>query len=179
MFWQKLWLFVRGGAKFSLMAGEGRSRQSRADSESAEPETAWCVAANVVMEREYGPGGAEKRSGTKHFPAGSKVYLLSHFWGMGGERVTVVGRHRGSHRYVAMTISSKLLANRRAELVYSPHIVNLLKTRGEYCKYSEGKPGGNAAKLRAEEIVAMWKLGGKEQPFLTRDSSSKPEQTTS
>ena len=75
-----------------------------------------------------------------------------------------------------MTISSTLLANQRTELVYSPFIVNLIKTRGEYSKYSTSKPDGEATRMRAEEIVAMWKASGaKEQPFLTRPSGSKPE----
>ena len=177
MFWRKLCLFVFGRAGISLTVGENQTPQNQVTVDTAEAETAWCVAANIIMERKYGPGGAETRSGTKHFPAGSKVYILSHFWGMGGERVTVVGRHRGSHRYVTMTISSTLLANLRTELVYSPFIVNLIKTRGEYSKYSTSKPDGEATRMRAEEIVAMWKnSSGKEQFFLTRDPGSKPDQ---
>jgi hypothetical protein len=133
----------------------------------------WCAVANVVMERDYGPGGMEKRPGTKHFPAGAKVYILHHFWGMGGEQVTVVGRHRGSHRYVTMIISSEWLANWRAELVYSPHIIRLIEELGEYPK---AEPGGEAAKNRAEEIAAMWiSSGAKKQPFLTRTSELGPD----
>jgi hypothetical protein len=140
-----------------------------------EIDPAWCTVANVVMERNYGSGVVEKRPGTKHFPAGSKVYILHHFWGMGGEQVTVIGRHRGSHRYVTMTISSKWLANWRAELVYSPHIIRLIGELGEYPK---AEPGGEAAKSRAEEIAAMRiSSGAKEQPFLTRTADLGSEQT--
>ena len=68
------------------------------------------------------------------------------------------------------------LANQRTELAYSPFIVNLIKTRGEYSKYSTSKPDGEATRMRADEIVAMWKnSGAKDQPFLTRTSGSKPE----
>jgi hypothetical protein len=136
-----------------------------------QPEIApvWCVVANVVMERDYGPGGVEKRPGTKHFPAGSTVYILRRFWGMGGEQVTVIGRHRGSHRYVTMTIASKWLTNYRAKLVYSPHIIRLIQDSGEYPK---AEPGGEAAKSYAEQSSAFWmSLGAKEQPFLTRTAN--------
>ena len=54
------------------------------------------MVANVVHERPYGPEGAEIRRGTKHFAPGAKVYVFSFFWGMGGEQVTVIGRHRKS-----------------------------------------------------------------------------------
>ncbi len=176
MFWRKLWLLVGGRAGGFPVTGKDQTQRDQTQIDNAEVENAWCAVANVVMEREYGPGGVEKRSGTKHFPAGSKVYILHHFWGMGGERVTVVGRHRGSHRYVTMTISSEWLANWRTELVYSPHIIRLIKTCGEYSKYSRAKPGGEAAKSRAEEIVAMWRSSGaKEQPFLARTSDLEPE----
>lgn len=176
MFWKQLWLLVGGRAKGFPVTRDVQTQQSLTEIEDAQVENAWCAVANVVMERECGPGGIEKRSGTKHFPAGSKVYILHHFWGMGGERVTVVGRHRGSHRYVTMTISSEWLANWRTELVYSPHIIRLIKTCGEYLKYSKGKPGGEAAKGRAEEIVAMRRRSGaKEQPFLARTSDLEPE----
>jgi hypothetical protein len=138
--------------------------------EENRPEIApvWCAVANIVMERDYGPRGAEKRSGTKHFSAGAKVYILYHFWGMGGEQVTVVGRHRGSHRYVTMTIASKWLTNWRTQLVYSPHMIKLIEDLGEYPKEDLG---GEAAKNQAEEICFFHiKLGAKQQPFLTRTS---------
>ena len=32
-------------------------------------EPIWLITANVVKERDYGPGGTEKRGGTKHFRA--------------------------------------------------------------------------------------------------------------
>lgn len=90
----------------------------------------------------------------------------SDFWGMGGERVTVIGRHRGSHRYVTMTIASKWLTNHRSTLVYSPHIIRLIKDLGEYPK---SEPGGEAAKSFAEQSSAFWmSFVAKEQPFLTR-----------
>jgi hypothetical protein len=86
----------------------------------------WCPVANMVAERHAGPGGQEVWRGSKHFQPGAKLYLESGFWGMGGERVTVVGRHRGSHQYVTMVVRSVWLENWRAHLVYSPHVIRQL-----------------------------------------------------
>ena len=86
-------------------------------------EPVWCIAANIVRERPYGPGGKETRRGTKHFLPGAKVYIVDFFWGSGGESVTVVGHHRKSHRYITIVIRSQWLVNWRAELVYSPHVI--------------------------------------------------------
>jgi hypothetical protein len=36
----------------------------------------WCIVANIVHERPYGPGGQEVRRGTKHFAPGAKVVIL-------------------------------------------------------------------------------------------------------
>ena len=126
---------------------------------------AWCVAANVVHERQYGPAGAEIRRGTKHFAPGAKVYVVDFFWGMGGEDVTVVGRHRKSKRYLALTMKAKHLANWRAELVYSPAVIREITRSWEFGSHR----GGDAAKARAEEIVAMYnRRGAATQPFVTR-----------
>ena len=105
------------------------------DAEEADrSETAWCIVANVAHERSYGPGGAETRRGTKHFAPGAKVYIVDFFWGMGAENVTVVGRHRKSHRYITLAIRSRWLVNWRVELVYSPYVV------GEIIKHQAYKP---------------------------------------
>jgi hypothetical protein len=83
---------------------------------------AWCIVANVVHERPYGDGGAEIRRGTKQFAPSAKVRIVS-FRRVGEENVTVVGRHRKSHRYITLITLCKWLVNWRVELVYSPHIL--------------------------------------------------------
>lgn len=130
------------------------------------PEPVWCVVANVVMERTYGPGGAERRSGTKHFAPGAKVYVVGFFWGTGGERVTVVGRHRKSHRFITLAMEAEHLANWRAELVYSPHVIERVR---EYGAFSSGDPGGEEARTKAERIARSYvEHGAAPQPFVTR-----------
>jgi hypothetical protein len=125
------------------------------------PFPAWCLAANIIAERPYGPGGQETRTGTKHFAPGAKVYLLNFFWGMGGEDVTVIGHHRRSHRLVTMTIRSRWLVNWRAELVYRPAVVRALAEH-PYTYWPEGRiyspehatwMGSDEAKAQVERML--------------------------
>ncbi|TDD92630.1 hypothetical protein [Actinomadura rubrisoli] len=85
----------------------------------------WGVAANVVQERLAGPD-LEVRRGLKHFAGGAKVWISLPFSGDGGERLYVVGRHRGSHRYIRIIIQSCHLEHARAKAVYSPAVHRLL-----------------------------------------------------
>ena len=87
----------------------------------------WCVVANIKKEIPFGPGGVEKRIGTKHFSPGTKVYCFQALWGDGYQRVQVIGRHRGSHRYVTMIIKSDWLTNWRVKAEYSPSLAAKLK----------------------------------------------------
>lgn len=104
----------------------------------------WCVVANVMREHAFGPGGAERRRGTKHFQPGAKVYCFPALWGDDYEDVQVVGRHRATHRYVTMIVPSRWLTNWRVELVYSPYVISAL----------DGYWDGTAAsKLLAHDIV--------------------------
>ena len=157
-------------------AGEQyRALQARADELRARCPTdwlaalggpVWCVTANVVLERRYGPGGAEVRRGTKHFAPGAKVHVFEFFWGMGGEQVSVVGRHRKSKKYIALTMRAAHLANWRAELAYSPAVIRRLLEKGEFCRLARGS---EESRKRAEEIAARYNQGGAGmQPFVTR-----------
>ncbi len=111
----------------------------------------WCPVASMRTERPYGPGGQETRRGSKHFKPGAKLYL-SHVlsWLERGAKrdvqVYVVGRHRGSHRYVTMAVSASWLTHWRVEMVYSPHVI------GELWPEWDGTP---AAKGRAQDLVAL------------------------
>jgi hypothetical protein len=121
----------------------------------------WCIVANIVHERPYGPAGQETRRGTKHFAPGAKVYIIDFFWGTGAEDVTLVGRHRRSHHYITMTIRTKWLVNWRAELVYSPYVIR--KRLEHPWAYKPDLPvpdadplewiGSAAAKAVAEQLI--------------------------
>lgn len=132
----------------------------------------WCVAANVVHERAYGPGGAGKRRGTRQFAPGAKVHVFSYFWGVAGDTVTVVGRQRKTKRYITLSMRADHLANWRAELVYSPHVIRQILDYGEFAKLPRG---GAQSQARAEEIAAMYRQhGAASQPYTTRVAGGIP-----
>lgn len=161
-----------------------------------EVQSAWCIAANVVNERPYGEGGLEMRSGTKHFAPGAKVYVISFFWGMAGETLTVVGRHRKSHRFITLSMRSKYLVNWRVELVYSPRVIKEIVNYGVYGVKDEASQtflstvknafgtslthwaASDAAKARAEEIVESFKTWH-ESANITQAPTTRPPQTSS
>lgn len=89
----------------------------------------WCMVGNIVEDRPYGPGGLERRSGTKHFRAGAKVYCFPPLWGDGYRKVKVIGHHRKSNNLVTMVIDSKWIINRRPEIVYSPSVIRRFEGR--------------------------------------------------
>ena len=57
----------------------------------------WVIIANVVKERPYGPGGIEKKEGTKLFRGGSKIHIIDWYPGT-CDSVEVIGHHRKSKR---------------------------------------------------------------------------------
>jgi hypothetical protein len=103
----------------------------------------WCVAASIVEERVYGPSGSWRSRGTKHFLPGAKIYIVSSYWGMGSETVTVVGRHRRSHRYITIDLAISCLTNLRVELVYSPYVIEQISAYWYTYKRIGGAPSDN------------------------------------
>ena len=90
--------------------------------------TQWCLIGNIIEESPCGEGGSETRQGTKHFSPGTKVYCMPAQWGDGYDRITVIGRHRKSKRFVIMVISSTWVTNWRAKVVYHPAAIEQLAT---------------------------------------------------
>ncbi|MFO1045885.1 MAG: hypothetical protein U0941_29230 [Planctomycetaceae bacterium] len=85
----------------------------------------WCLVGNIVDIHEFGEQH-EVRHGTKHFASGTKVYCLPAQWGDGYERITVIGRHRGSKQFNTMIIRSAWVTNWRAKVVYHPEVLRRL-----------------------------------------------------
>lgn len=134
---------------------------------------AWCLAANVILERTFGPGRSESRSGTRHFAPGAKVYVVSFFWGMGGDRLSVLGRQRKSGRWIRVVTRSRWLVNWRAEKAYAPRVVREILDH-----HSGWRPGEEAwaqseeAREQVERILHGLRegheTGAATQPFNTR-----------
>jgi hypothetical protein len=85
-------------------------------------ESYWTAVGNIIRERPYGPGGAEIRLGTKHFAPGAKVYVIDWFAGTCA-RVTVIGLHRKSKKYIRLVIDVKLVETLRPKLCYTPAVI--------------------------------------------------------
>lgn len=140
------------------------SASKQPDPAEARPPGVWCIVANVRISRRVGPGGAELRSGTKHFAPGAKVYVIAAYWGRGAETVTVVGRHRKSHRYLTISLQSAYLTNWRVELIYSPTVLEQARV---------GVPEGASStssqdRERVDTWVAPLARDQVPQPFTTR-----------
>lgn len=94
---------------------------------------AWCVVANVAAHTTHGPDGVEVRRGLKHFAPGAKLWVLPPQWGDGGEKLFVVGHHRGrgTGRLARLVIDRYHLTNFRVRGIYSPAVYRELMRRWE------------------------------------------------
>lgn len=71
-----------------------------------------------------GKAGKTYGQALKHFAPGAKVWVLPPHWGDGGEKVMVIGRHRGrgQGRLARMVVGRHHLAGFRVRGVYSPAV---------------------------------------------------------
>ncbi len=46
------------------------------------------------------------------------------------KKIKVIGRHRGSNRYVCIVMPSKHITNWRLQKVYRPYILKVMKSQG-------------------------------------------------
>jgi hypothetical protein len=83
----------------------------------------WAVIANVRAEA----FGRTRSPGTRHFTAGALVWCLDIDWGNGGERLRVLGRHRGGTRRIAIMTALRYLVNFRAKVAYAPAVVAAIR----------------------------------------------------
>jgi hypothetical protein len=83
----------------------------------------WLVRANVVFVRSFGRDGDSTSKGLRLFRPGAKVVVVRLWRNASPERVTVVGRHRSSLRYVSCIVQTTHLCNLRLELVRSPYVI--------------------------------------------------------
>ena len=86
----------------------------------------WCLVGNIVQEREYGENH-ESKHGTKHFSPGTKVYCAPGHWADDGENIIVIGKHRGSPKYIKLVMRRKYIENFRCQKVFKPVVLKLME----------------------------------------------------
>ena len=90
------------------------------------PKWIWCLVANVAdyPRDDHFNVIKKQRRGTKHFAPGTRVYVYPVQWGDGWERMVVVGKERGTHRYVRKVVPGAMLEAFRLKKVYSPTVIS-------------------------------------------------------
>jgi hypothetical protein len=126
---------LEGSRDTALSSGSASSDSSATHLDSTPSVPVWCPVANMTSERPYGPGGGTTKRGSKHFAPGAKLYFRRVMGYTGDPQLEVIGRHRGSHRYVTMVVSLSWLESWRKDLVYSPYVARALQP------YWTGTPG--------------------------------------
>lgn len=87
------------------------------------PPAMWLVQAKVVSERPFGPGGTSRRSGLRLLRGLSKVHVVKFWRNASPARVTVVGRHRVTGRYLSVIVATRHLGDFSVHLVRSPSVI--------------------------------------------------------
>ncbi len=90
------------------------------EADRAEPR--WCVVANVKAEIASRPG----YRGSKHFRAGARIHIIGGFSGNCAD-VAVIGRHRGSQRWITLIMRVQHLEAFRAKPIYHPEVLKRLE----------------------------------------------------
>ena len=109
-----------------------------------------CATANILEEVEWGEQ-REKRSGTKHFRGGAKVYIIDSYPGM-CESAIVIGHHRKSGRYIKLSLKVKYLGNFRVTSVYSPKVISLAEEH--YRERGKASSWGGGVGVDPEHLCA-------------------------
>ena len=85
-----------------------------------------CMVGNIIGNHIWGEK-KEIKSGTKHLGAGTKVYCLFIYGGMGHEHVSVMGKPRKSFRMIDVIIRTAYIKNFRLQKIYEPQIIKFIK----------------------------------------------------
>ena len=86
---------------------------------------------NIIDKHYYGVD-KEIRSGSKHFRAGAKVYLLPLYGGNGHENIPVYGLPRKSKRKIEVVIRIGMIKNVRVKKTFDPKIIEKMKDSNFY-----------------------------------------------
>ncbi|HEX5324545.1 MAG TPA: hypothetical protein VFW40_12210 [Capsulimonadaceae bacterium] len=81
------------------------------------------MVANVAEIRQSGKRSTRTGRRIRYFPSGARVYCFPPVPGDKYQNVRVIGRLRGSRGYETAVVPSNRLTNWRAQIVYSPAII--------------------------------------------------------
>lgn len=94
----------------------------RSEPGGSESEWRWCLVGNIVKTHEFGENH-EIKYGSKHFSAGTKVYMAPVQWGDGYEQIYVIGKPRHGHNYITIIMRREYIENIRLRKVYNPAVL--------------------------------------------------------
>lgn len=105
------------------------------------PKWAWCLVANIRRAGFPNAGPLDSHGGTKHFAPGARVYVFPVHWDGWWDRGPVLGKQKGSRRYVRKVIGWEWLENFRCKRVYSPTVISwMMGARSEIRNYGSHSP---------------------------------------
>lgn len=134
------WILSRREGSFSPLPAGGdpttflQNLASEIDCGYDYPDWAWCVVGTIVQQHCIGERRV-KVLGSKHFPAGQKVYVVNAYFGLGAERCTVIGKPKYSDRYVCVDMETDLIENFSVERVADDVILRAIYTGRLYEKF--------------------------------------------
>ena len=81
------------------------------------------VLVDNIIDKHYFGENKEIRSGTKHFRAGAKVYLLPEYGGNGHNEIPVYGLPRKRSKKILITMRSSMIKNLRVKKTYDKKVI--------------------------------------------------------
>jgi hypothetical protein len=100
----------------------------------------YILVGNIIDNHYYGEN-KEIKSGTKHFRAGAKVYLLPEYGGMGHENMPVYGLPRKSWKKIKIVIRSEMIKNVRVKKTFDPKMIEMIKSNHFYSYFGNDEDG--------------------------------------
>jgi len=97
-----------------------------------------------IIDKHYSGEDKKIKSGTKHFRAGAKVYLLPEYGGMGHEDMPVYGLPRKSWKKIKIVIRSFMIKNVRVKKEIDRKIIDMVNNNHFYSYYANDEAGLNS-----------------------------------
>lgn len=95
---------------------------------------------NIIGKHYYGEN-KEIKSGTKHFRAGAKVYLLPEYGGNGHTDIPVYGLPRKSRKKIHVVIRGSMIKNVRVKKTFDPKLIEKIDDSFFYDYFDNDETG--------------------------------------